>query len=117
MHPDSAKYLWDVRYAAALVERFIAGKGFDEYASDLLVKSAVERQLEIIGEALNALHKVDPELAKRVPDSSQIIAFRNILIHGYAVIKHERVWTVANESVPILLNAVQALLLELGDDP
>jgi hypothetical protein len=68
MHPDSAKYLWDVRYAAALVERFIAGKGFDEYASDLLVKSAVERQLEIIGEALNALSRKDPSTAANIAE-------------------------------------------------
>ena len=68
MHPDSAKYLWDARYAAALVERFVAGKGFDEYASDLLVKSAVERQLEIIGEALNALSRKDPSTAANIAE-------------------------------------------------
>lgn len=68
MHPDSAKYLWDVRYAAALVERFIAGKGFDEYASDLLVKSAVEQQLEIIGEALNALSSKAPSTAANIAE-------------------------------------------------
>ncbi len=80
MHPDSAKYLWDVRYAAALVERFIAGKGFDEYASDLLVKSAVERQLEIIGEALNALSRKDPSAAANIAELPRIVAFRNLLI-------------------------------------
>ena len=117
MKPDPRTYVWDIQDAANAITSFVSGVDAETYSNPPLIHSAVERKFEIIGEALNALHKVDPELAKRVPDSSQIIAFRNILIHGYAVIKHERVWTVANESVPILLNAVQALLLELGDDP
>ena len=54
------------------------------YKASYLVRSAVEGQFEIIGEALNQLSKAAPDLAAKVPDHKQIIAFRNILIHGYA---------------------------------
>ena len=115
MHPDSAKYLWDVRYAAALVERFIAGKGFDEYASDLLVKSAVERQLEIIGEALNALSRKDPSAAANIAVLPRIVAFRNLLIHGYANVDDRLVWGVVKTKIPTLQAAVERLLTPDAD--
>jgi uncharacterized protein with HEPN domain len=63
----------------------------DLYAETDVVHSAVERKFEIIGEALNQVWKLDPELAARIPDIREIIAFRNVLIHGYATIDHNRV--------------------------
>ena len=60
------------------------------YASDELRKSAVERQLEIIGEALNRLRKADPEVAQRIPDISRIVGLRNILAHGLPI--HSTRW-------------------------
>ena len=116
MHPDSAKYLWDVvRYAAALVERFIAGKGFDECASDLLVKSAVERQLEIIGEALNALSRKDLSTAANIAELPRIGAFRNLLIHGYANADDPLVWGVVKTKLPTLQATIERLLAPNAD--
>jgi uncharacterized protein with HEPN domain len=79
-----------------------------------LIHSAVERKFEIIGEALNLLTKVDPDLARRIPEHAEIIAFRNQLIHGYAAVDHERVWRIAQTSLPGLRVVVSALLDELG---
>ena len=53
-------------------------------------------------------------LARRIPDIREIIAFRNVLIHGYAVVEHDRVWRIAESSLPGLRAAVAALLEELG---
>jgi len=53
MAPDSAKYLWDVQQAAARALRFVQGKRFEDERVDELLRSAVERQLEVVGEALN----------------------------------------------------------------
>lgn len=68
MQPDSAAFLWDVHAAAHRVAVFTVGLTSASYAEDELRKSAVERQLEIIGEALNKLRKTDPEVADSIPD-------------------------------------------------
>ena len=75
-----------------------------------MLKSAVERQFEIIGEALNQLSRVDPELAASIPDLGRLVAFRNILIHGYAVVDDEIVWGAATNRLPALVAAISELL-------
>lgn len=82
MRRDPRKYLWDALRAAERLDTFREGKSFADYQSDDLLKSAVERQFEVIGEALNQLSKADLELAAKVPELGRIVAFRNILIHG-----------------------------------
>jgi hypothetical protein len=62
-----------------------------------MARSAVERQFEIIGEALSQLAKADATIASRVPDHRRIVAFRNVLIHGYAALDHTLVWRVVQE--------------------
>lgn len=84
MHADARKLLWDARQAAEHVVRFTQGKTFGDYQTDELLRSAVERQLEIVGEALNQLSRVDSATATAIPDLSRIVGFRNVLIHGYA---------------------------------
>jgi len=113
MQRDARAFLWDVRDAALAIQGFIAGIDFSTYADSPLLHSAVERKFEIIGEALNQLARLDPELALRIPETAQIVAFRNLLIHGYAVVDHGRVWRVARESLPGLLTKVDSLLDEL----
>ena len=78
------------------------------------MQAAIERKFEVIGEALSQLSKLDPDLAKRIPDCAQIIAFRNILIHGYAAIQQQRVWRIVEISLPELRQSVARLLDELG---
>jgi uncharacterized protein with HEPN domain len=114
MQRDVRSYLWDVQNAADSIRAFIAGLNAATYAETDVVHSAVERKFEIIGEALNQLSKLDPVLARRIPDISEIIAFRNVLIHGYAAVVHGRVWRIAEESLPGLCAAVAVLLDELG---
>jgi len=84
MHADAHKLLWDARLAADRVARFIAGKTFADYLQDEFLRSAVERQFEIVGEALNQLSRVDPATAAAIHELPRVVAFRNILIHGYA---------------------------------
>lgn len=95
MHRDVRAFLWDVQEAADAVQQFIVGMDLQAYAQTELVHAAVERKFEIIGEALGKLSKLDPDLARRIPDLRDIVAFRNILIHGYAEIDHVRVWGAA----------------------
>jgi uncharacterized protein with HEPN domain len=68
----------------------------------------------VIGEALGQLAKLDASLAAQVPRLGQIVAFRNVLIHGYAVVNHETVWNVIQDALPELI-ATLRLLLSRGD--
>jgi uncharacterized protein with HEPN domain len=114
MPPDGRKYLWDAATAADLLFEFSSGKTFADYEADPLLRSAVERQFEIIGEALNQLSKTDPGLAATIPDLRRIVAFRNILIHGYAIVDDALVWQVLTEKLPGLAKVVSELLDALG---
>jgi uncharacterized protein with HEPN domain len=114
MDRDPRAYLWDVQQAANAIDKFIAGLDAAGYVQNALVRAAVERQFEIIGEALNRLSKTAPDLARQVPHLREIIGFRNVLIHGYAVIDNDRVWQIAETAIPSLHKAVSSLLAELG---
>jgi len=74
-----------------------------------MLRSVVERQLEIVGEALAQLAKIDP-LTSRIGEYQRIIAFRNILIHGYAEIDHRIVWSVLETKLPLVRQQAEALL-------
>lgn len=110
MRPESRKYVWDALQAADRIARFVAGKPFDAYKSDDLLRSAVERQFEIIGESLAQLDKLDSETAAKIPELPRIVAFRNILIHGYATVDDRIVWGVVEGSLPQLRETLQRLL-------
>ena len=84
MQAEAKKYLYDIHQAAQRLTEFTAGKRFEGYERDAMLRAAVERQLEIIGEALAQLAKLDQTVAARISEYSRVIAFRNILIHGYA---------------------------------
>lgn len=98
-----AKYLWDARHAAERIARFTAGRDCSGYLADEMLRSAVERQFEIIGEAFAALRRADPGLADSIPDLARIVAFRNVLIHGYATVDDLLVWGAVEGKLPQLL--------------
>jgi|SRR6516164_3259303 uncharacterized protein with HEPN domain len=112
MQPKAPKLLEDVRDAAAFILQVTAGKSLEDFESDRLLRQAVERNLEIIGEAVSRLTRVDPDVASRIGECRQIIAFRNILIHGYDIIDQAKVWQVITQDLPELKNQVTELLQE-----
>lgn len=114
MQRDPRAFLWDARQAALAIQAFTAGMDAPAYAANPMAQAAVERKFEIIGEALNQLAKLDGALAVRIPALPHIVAFRNQLIHGYAVVNVKTVWNVLHQSLPPLLRTVEALLDELG---
>jgi uncharacterized protein with HEPN domain/predicted nucleotidyltransferase len=104
------KYLFDIFDAAESLTAFTAGKTFEDYQRDLMLRSAVERQFEIIGEAIAQLAHVDESVARRITDYQQVIAFRNIRIHGYATLDDEQIWNVIQRDLPRLRIEVSVLL-------
>ena len=115
MPRDPRAYLWDVLDAVANVEAFVRHATAEDYARDVLLRSAVERQFEIIGEALNQLSRTAPDIADRVPELRRIVAFRNLLIHGYATVDHSLVWRTIHERLPELRDVVRREMDRLGE--
>jgi len=99
------------------VPRFLAGRTLKAYLADDLCRSAVERQLEIAGDALGQLRKLYPDLFARVPEGALIVAFRNVLAHGYATLDHRRVYDAATQKVNELTQALHALLRDIPENP
>jgi uncharacterized protein with HEPN domain len=108
MRPDErdAAYLWDILDAARTVEQLCSGLDFPLYSKDRRTQLAVERALEIIGEAANRVsipfRSAHPEIPWR-----QIIGQRNVLIHEYGEIKQERLWKVVRENIPQLIEMLE----------
>lgn len=115
MRPEAKKLLYDVRVAAEQIARFTSGKGLECYSADAMLRSAVERQFEIIGEALNRLARADPCLASQISHAPRIIAFRNILIHGYDLVDDEIVWDIIETHLPVLREQVAGLLASAAE--
>ena len=113
MHDDACKLLWDAQQATERIARFTAGKRFVDYEADEFLRSAVERQFEIVGEALNQLRRIDPRVADQIPSLSRIIAFRNVLIHGYAAVDNRLVWGVIESNLDPLRSVLDKLLAQL----
>lgn len=117
MHPKTPKLLDDIGQAAAFIREVTGGRTIDEYRVDRLFRSAVERNFEIIGEAVNRLARVDPAIASRIGEYARIIAFRNVLIHGYDLIEDGQVWNVVQQELPLLHDTITALLREVNPAP
>lgn len=93
-------YLWDIEQAACDILTFTRGKQLGNYESDAMLRAAVERKFEVIGEVLSQAQRFFPEITDRITNDQQIIAFRNRLVHGYATVKHALVGHCADESAP-----------------
>jgi len=110
MRLETKKLLEDIRQASERILEFIKGKVLSDYNSDALLRSGVERQFEIIGEALNRLVKAEPDVANQISHCKRIISFRNILIHGYDIVEDPVVWDVITNDLPTLYEQVRILL-------
>ncbi len=104
--------LYDVLDCGRAIQGWCAGRAFAEYLNDRQFRRAVEREFEVIGEALARLARNSPEVAARVNALPRIVGFRNRIIHGYDAIDHAAVWGVIHGPLPQLLAEIEALLAE-----
>lgn len=112
MRPDARGTLRHILEAAQFVEEDTSVVTFEEFLSDRRIRQSVERNLEIIGEAVNRLKRRDPAIAARITELPDIIGMRNALIHGYDTINYRMVWRAVERSVPVLRREIEALLEE-----
>jgi len=110
MRPESKKYLYDILEACEAIVEFVGNKTLADYDSDLFLRSAVERQLMIVGEALNQAVRVDEGIEKQIEDAREIIDLRNVIVHGYAVVENQTVWGILQADLPKLHRQVKQLL-------
>ncbi|MBT0607848.1 HepT-like ribonuclease domain-containing protein [Aequorivita echinoideorum] len=106
------KWLVDIQMHIAEIEEFHNGNftNFSEYFSNKLLKRATERNLEIIGEAVNRILKADKTFEKKISGSKSIIALRNQVIHSYDNITDEIIWSILINHLPKLKNEIDNLL-------
>ena len=112
MQIETKSLLYDIQQAAGSIAEFTEGVSLADYLNNLLIRSAVERQFEIIGEAINRLSQIDSYAASRITAHRQIVNFRNQLIHGYSVVSDQAVWDVIQNNLPILAREVETLMRE-----
>lgn len=110
MRDEILAHLHDVIQAGRAIRKFIAGRSFADYTDDELLRSAVERKFEIMGEGLNRIGREEPELLAQIRDHRDIISFRNILVHGYDAIDDRIVWGVVEEDLDDLIEDVDKLI-------
>ncbi len=104
----SKKYLSDILMAIDLIEKFTVDiSDYNSYQDDLKTQSAVERQLVIIGEALNKFKKEKPSF--EIENAKQIIGFRNRLVHAYDSIDNTIVWAILNRHITKLKEEIQTI--------
>ncbi len=107
---------WDIDNSIKEIEFFFEGKPkvFEEFEKNLLLKRAVERNLEIIGEAMNRILKRDPAMESNFTEARAIVNLRNMIIHSYDAITDDIIWGIIINRLPILSNEVTLILKEHG---
>ena len=109
MTERAKKYLFDILQSISLVEEYVEGvPNLAAYVANRMRRDAVERQLGIIGEAVNQYRR-EPDAAP-LTDSRQIVQLRNRLIHSYDSVQHPVIWTIVRDDLPALRAEVAALL-------
>jgi uncharacterized protein with HEPN domain len=112
MDNEIKTWLYDILNAIVEIESFFIDrpKRFDYYQKDIRTKRAIERNIEIIGEATNRILKYNETI--ELSNSRKIVDARNQIIHGYDSISDETVWGIVIRHIPLLKEEVQSLLLE-----
>lgn len=110
MPHDPFVCLEDAAAACELILQFTQDMDEEQYDTDLKTQSAVERQFEIIGEALNRIKRIEPNLLDQIENWREIIGFRNVIAHGYDVIENVIIWDSVLKDIPLLLVQLKQML-------
>ena len=110
MKTSLKKRLLDALNACQAIQSFVANRTFAEYEQNQMLRSAVERQFEIMGESLSHAEIEDPEASALIPDVRRIVGMRNRIIHGYDSVDDELLWQTIQSHVPPLARRLAQLL-------
>lgn len=108
MPHDPSKLIEDLRISIGEIHDFCAAKNFSDFESDPMLQRAIEREMEIIGEALKRLLQINEKKVERViPEFRSIIGLRNIIAHGYDIVDPMIVWDVVKNHIPVLARQIE----------
>lgn len=110
MNKQARKRLFDTIQACRAIEQFTSNTLFDGYLANAMMRSAVERQIEIVGESLNLALQADPSLDEQIPEAHRIIGMRNRIIHGYESVDDMIVWDVVQTKITPLRIQLEQLI-------
>ena len=110
MRLESRKLLLDALEACDAIAQHLSGVVFAGYRESRLLRRAVEREFEIIGEALNRLSRSDPATAEQIVELRRIVDFRNRIVHGYDTVDDEAVWDITQVHLSVLSQQLRVLL-------
>ncbi|MDQ3539750.1 MAG: DUF86 domain-containing protein [Chloroflexota bacterium] len=116
MDRQRERRLRDALDAAKLIQEMVRSQTFDGYLSDEWFRAALERKLEIIGEALNTVRRIDPTIETVFPALREWPALRNALSHVYFQIDHAAIWEIATIEIPDLIATLDRLLAVWEDE-
>lgn len=110
MDDSIKKYLQDICIAIDEIDSFFAGRSrrFDEFCSDLLLRREIERDIEVIGEAVNRILKSDDQV--KITNARKIVDARNYISHGYDSLSEDILWSIVINHIPVLRKEVSDLL-------
>lgn len=111
MRREIKKYLFDIKTSINSINEYLGGKrDFSEYQKDKLLRRGIEREIEIIGEAMNRIMKLDDDV--QIENARQIVDTRNWVIHGYDKVDDVIIWGIVTLHLPKLEEEVNRLLEE-----
>jgi uncharacterized protein with HEPN domain len=106
------RWLAEIIDCGEAIQRFADGRSFDDFTSNRMLRSAIEREFITIGEALGSGLRAAPALETAITEARDIVDFRNVLVHGYTKVFPNVVWSLVETGVPVLLAEIRALLAE-----
>jgi uncharacterized protein with HEPN domain len=111
MSREVAKYLYDIQESIDAIQDYIGeGRDFTDFQQNKLIKRAVERELEIIGESINRILKLEPDLL--ITEAQRIVELSNWVVHGYDMVDDIVIWGLILKDIPELKEQVENLLVK-----
>ena len=109
MQPKILKFLLDIQSIIQEIElvKTKTNNNFTSFQSDIILQRAVERDLEIIGEAIRKIMEIDPEI--KITSAKNIIGLRNIISHAYDSVEKEMIWGIIQNNIPVLANEINKI--------
>lgn len=116
MNGKLKRHLFDIASSCQAIADFVAGRSLADYERDRLLRSGVRYEMAVIGEAVVRIRKGSPDDLSRIPGWQRIVAFRNLVVHGYDSVEDPIVFAIATRDVPRLHREVMALLRDAEDE-